>query len=44
VKSVDKRTVGSGAKGAITTRIQQAYEDAAYGRDAARRDWLTPVA
>ncbi len=44
VKSVDKRTVGSGAKGAITARIQLAYEDAAYGRDAARRDWLTPVA
>jgi branched-chain amino acid aminotransferase len=44
VKSIDKRVVGSGSKGAITARIQQAYESAAYGRDPARAAWLTPVA
>lgn len=44
VRNIDKRPVGGGAKGAITARIQQAYEDAAYGRDPARASWLTPVA
>jgi branched-chain amino acid aminotransferase len=43
VRSVDKRPVGAGAKGPITARIQQAYEDAAYGRDPARSSWLTPA-
>ncbi len=43
VKSVDRRSVGTGAKGAVTARIQQAYEDAVYGRDPARRSWLTPA-
>jgi branched-chain amino acid aminotransferase len=43
VKSIDKRVVGNGGKGAITTRIQAAYEDAVYGRDPKRLSWLTPV-
>ncbi|MBN8525281.1 MAG: branched-chain amino acid transaminase [Planctomycetes bacterium] len=43
VRTIDKRPVGVGAKGAITSRIQKAYEDAAYGRDPARASWLTPV-
>lgn len=42
VRSVDKRTIGSG-RGPLTARIQQAYEDAVYGRDASRSAWLTPV-
>ncbi len=42
VRSVDKRELGAG-KGPITTRIQAAYEDAAYGRDPKRLAWLTPV-
>jgi branched-chain amino acid aminotransferase len=42
VRSVDKRTVGSG-KGEITTRLQAAYEEAVYGRDPKRASWLTPV-
>lgn len=42
VRSVDRRAIGSG-KGPLTTRIQQAYEDAVYGRDASRASWLTSV-
>jgi branched-chain amino acid aminotransferase len=43
VKAIDKRTIGAGARGPITERIQKAYEDAAYGRDPARASWLTPA-
>jgi len=43
VKTVDRRTVGDGEQGPVTTAIRQAYEDAVYGRDASRSDWLTPV-
>lgn len=43
VTSVDRRAVGDGKKGALTARIQQAYEDAAYGRNPAYAGWLTPV-
>ena len=43
VRSVDKRVLGDGGRGPITTRIQQAYEDAVYGRNEAYRHWLTPV-
>jgi len=43
VRSVDKRVLGDGTKGAITTRLQQAYEDAVYGRNEAYRHWLTQV-
>lgn len=42
VRSVDKRAIGTG-RGPITARIQQAYEDAVYGRDQTRNAWLTPV-
>lgn len=42
VRSIDKRNVGDG-RGAITARIQQAYEDAVYGRDPKRAGWLTAV-
>lgn len=43
VRSVDKRIVGDGSRGPLTTRIQQAYEDAAYGRNLAYGAWLTPA-
>lgn len=41
VRTVDRRPVGNGAKGPITKRIQRGYEDAVYGRDESRRNWLT---
>jgi len=43
VKSVDRRVVGAGARGPITAKIQEAYENAVYGRDPSRSSWLTPV-
>ena len=46
VRSVDKRQVGAeggGARGPLTARIQQAYEDAVYGRNPAYASWLTAV-
>ncbi len=43
VREIDRRPVGSGAKGPITTRIQAAYEAAVYARDARYARWLTPV-
>ena len=43
VRSVDKRVIGDGARGPLTTRIQTAYEDAAYGRNPAYSAWLTPT-
>jgi branched-chain amino acid aminotransferase len=43
VSSIDQRTVGEGMRGPITARIQQAYEDAVYGRSPAYQTWLTPV-
>jgi len=43
VRSVDQRQVGA-ERGAITSRIQEAYEQAVYGREPQRLSWLTPVA
>ena len=42
VRSVDRRTIGDG-RGPITSSIQNAYEEAVYGRDTRRAAWLTPV-
>ncbi len=41
VRSIDKRVVGDGNRGPLTTRLQKAYEDAVYGRNPAYRGWLT---
>ena len=43
VRTIDRRAIGSGARGPITAAMQQAYEDAVYARDPAKADWLTPV-
>jgi branched-chain amino acid aminotransferase len=43
VRSIDRRGVGAAARGPVTSAIQQAYENAVYGRDASRQHWLTPV-
>ena len=43
VRSVDRRIIGDGSRGPLTTRIQQAYEDAAYGRNPTYSSWLTPA-
>ncbi len=43
VTSVDRRDVGTGEVGPITTRISKIYFDAVRGKDARYRDWLTPI-
>ncbi|MFW5830015.1 MAG: branched-chain amino acid transaminase [Planctomycetota bacterium] len=43
VRDIDRRTIGDGERGPITARLQQAYEDAVYGRDTSRSAWLTAV-
>lgn len=43
VRSVDRRTIGDGNIGPITTRVQKYFDDVVHGRVEKRRDWLTPV-
>ena len=43
VRSIDRRQIGAGCRGPVATAIQQAYEDAVYGRSAHSAQWLTPV-
>lgn len=43
IRELDNRTIGSGARGPVTARLQQAFFDVVQGRDARYADWLTPV-
>jgi branched-chain amino acid aminotransferase len=43
VRSIDHRVVGGGVRGAISARMQKAYEDAVYGRATQHASWLTAV-
>lgn len=43
VLSVDRYIVGSGETGAITDTLHKAYLDAAAGKNAALKDWLTAI-
>ena len=43
VREIDDHPVGSGARGEITTAVQQAFEDALMGRTERYREWLDPV-
>ena len=43
VVECDFRKIGDGKRGPMTKRIQDAYFDAVYGRDASHREWLTYV-
>jgi branched-chain amino acid aminotransferase len=40
VTEVDGRTIGDGRPGLVTKRVQQAFFDVVYGRDASYREWL----
>lgn len=44
IREVDGRVIGNGARGPITTRLQQAFFDCVTGKSDKHRDWLTPVA
>jgi branched-chain amino acid aminotransferase len=43
VRTVDKRKVGDGAIGPITTKLQKHFDDVVHGRVPARKSWLFPV-
>jgi branched-chain amino acid aminotransferase len=43
VRSVDRRTLGEGVIGPVTTRLAEHFEAVVRGRVPARADWLTPV-
>ena len=43
VRSVDRRTLGSGGVGETTAKISRYFQDVVHGRVAKRREWLTPV-
>lgn len=43
VIEVDRRTVGDGRPGPVTTRLSRTYFDAVRGKLDAYRSWLTPV-
>jgi len=43
IRELDNRTIGSGTRGEITGRLQQAYFDCVNGRNPKHADWLTYV-
>jgi branched-chain amino acid aminotransferase len=43
VRSVDRRVIGDGKVGPISTRLLERFNDVVRGRVSERRDWLTPV-
>ncbi|CAN5119735.1 branched-chain amino acid transaminase [soil metagenome] len=43
IRELDTRTIGSGARGPITNKLQTAFFDIVNGRDTAHSQWLTKV-
>jgi branched-chain amino acid aminotransferase len=43
IREVDGRTIGAGARGPITSKIQAAFFELVNGRNAKYKEWLTPV-
>lgn len=43
IREVDKRTIGHGARGAITEKLQKAFFDVVSGKNPKYHHWLTPV-
>jgi branched-chain amino acid aminotransferase len=43
IREIDDRPVGDGTPGEVTRTVQNAFEDALYGRSAQYREWLDPV-
>jgi len=44
IRELDNRTIGSGARGPMTARLQALFFDAVNGRIPAKKHWLTKVA
>src|SRR5213594_254247 len=43
IRELDGRTIGSGSRGLVTTKIQKLFFDVVAGKVAKHRDWLSPV-
>jgi len=43
IREIDGRRIGAGTRGPVTERLQNAFFDAASGRNPKYRHWLTPV-
>ncbi|MES2355255.1 MAG: branched-chain amino acid transaminase [Pseudomonadota bacterium] len=43
IRELDNRVIGSGTRGPITTKLQEKFFDAVYGRDPKHAEWLTYV-
>ena len=43
VAEIDRRTIGAGRPGPVTTKLLQAYRDAVRGRHQRSEEWLTYV-
>ena len=43
IRELDRVTLGSGARGPVTQRVQQAFFDIVNGRNAQYSHWLTHV-
>ena len=44
IRELDRRPIGEGRRGPITTQLQSLFFDIVHGRNPAYLDWLTPVA
>ena len=44
IRELDRRQIGEGKRGPITTKLQSLYFDVVNGKVPAHADWLTPVA
>jgi branched-chain amino acid aminotransferase len=44
IREIDGRSIGSGKRGPVTARLQQAFFDCVLGKSEKHRDWLSPVA
>ena len=43
IRELDNRTIGSGSRGPVTTRLQSLFFETVSGRNAAHKSWLTKV-
>ncbi|HKD99934.1 MAG TPA: branched-chain amino acid transaminase [Planctomycetota bacterium] len=43
IREVDDRTIGTGAPGPVTKRLQAAFREAVTGRNRSRAAWLAPI-
>lgn len=43
IRELDRRTIGSGSRGPITTRLQQAFFDCVAGKHPQHTDWLSYI-